>query len=80
MNNDREDIHALKARVDRFEDRHAVIVTEDNQTLLVARSLLSPDIKEGETVWLSVETQHNREHNQKKVAKALLNEILNPEP
>ena len=80
MNNDREDIHALKARVDRFEDRHAVIVTEDNQTLLVSRSLLPVDTVEGASVWVSIQTQITREHDQKKMAKALLNEILNPEP
>ena len=80
MNNDREDLHAINARLNRFEDRHAVLMTEDNQSLTVSRTLLPADVKEGDALWLEIQTHHDREKNQKKMAKALLNEILNPEP
>lgn len=70
----------LKARLERFEDHHGVIVTSDGQKILVAKERLPKDVKEGDELWLHVETIAKRDEERRKMAKALLDEILNPAP
>lgn len=70
----------LSGRIERFEDHHAVIVTSDNQKLLIARERLPHNVKEGDAIWLHIETTAMRDEERKKIAKALLDEILNPAP
>ena len=68
----------LKAKLDRFEDHHAVITTDDGQKLLIAKERLPQGVKAGDELWLHIETNALREEGRKKMAKALLDEILNP--
>ena len=70
----------LKAKLERFEDHHAVIATDDGQTLLIAKERLPQGVKEGAELWLHIETNAMRDEERKKMAKALLDEILNPVP
>ena len=65
-------------RLERFEDHHAVITTSDKQKLLVAKERLPHGAKEGDELWLHIETTGERDEERKKMAKALLDEILNP--
>lgn len=67
-----------KAKLERFEDHHGVITTDDGQKLLVAKERLPQGTKEGDELWLHIETSAMREEGRKKMAKALLDEILNP--
>lgn len=70
----------LKAKLERFEDHHAVIVTDDNQQLLIAKERLPEGVKEGAELWVHIETTTMRDAERRKMAKALLDEILNPAP
>lgn len=67
-----------KAKLERFEDHHAVITTDDGQKLLIAKERLPRGVKEGAELWLHIETSAMRDEERKKMAKALLDEILNP--
>ncbi|MBI4281756.1 DUF3006 domain-containing protein [Candidatus Uhrbacteria bacterium] len=68
----------LKVKLDRFEGHHAVIITEDGQQLLVTKDRLPKNANVGDELWLHIETNAMREEGRKKMAKALLDEILNP--
>ncbi|MDO8581374.1 MAG: DUF3006 domain-containing protein [bacterium] len=67
-----------KIKLDRFEDHHAVITTDDGQKLLVTKERLPRGAKEGDELWLHIETNAMRDEERKKMAQALLDEILNP--
>ncbi len=66
----------LKAAVDRFEGDSAVIKTEDGQELLWPKSELPEEVKEGTAVRLTLSTSQSDEEERAKLAKTLLNEIL----
>ncbi len=70
----------LHGTIEALENHHAVIRTADDQRLLVAHEHLPNDIHVGESVVITISTKHSEEQGQKKMARALLNEILNPEP
>jgi len=66
----------LKATVDRFEENLAVIRTEDGQEILWPKKDLPEDAKEGSAVRLNISTSKSDEEERAKLAKTLLNEIL----
>ncbi len=68
----------LKVKLESFKDHHAVIATDDGQKLLVMKEQLPDGAKAGDELWLHIETSALREEGRKKMAKALLDEILNP--
>lgn len=70
----------IKAAIDRFEGDSAVIKTEDGQELLWPKNELPPDAKEGTAVRLNISTSQTDEEERTKLAKTLLNEILQIHP
>jgi hypothetical protein len=70
----------LKAAIDRFEGDYAVIKTEDGQEILWPKKNLPDDAKEGSALRLSASTSQTDEEERTKLAKTLLNEILQPHP
>lgn len=70
----------MKAKLERFEDHHAVIKTEDGQQILIAKERVPQGAKEGDDLWIHIETTVMREEERRRMAKALLDEILNPAP
>jgi len=62
--------------IDRFEDKNAVIITDDKQTLLWSIKSLPDDIKEGEVVKLSLTTDKLETQTREQAVKNLLNQIL----
>ncbi len=68
----------LKAVIDRFEGEVAVVKTEDGQEILWPKKDLPEDIKEGSALRLTASTSQNDEEERTKLAKTLLNEILQP--
>ena len=72
--------NGLKAKLERFEDHHAVITTEDGQQILIAKERIPQGAKEGDALWVHIETTTMREDERRRMAKALLDEILNPAP
>ncbi|MFH2136015.1 MAG: DUF3006 domain-containing protein [Patescibacteria group bacterium] len=67
---------SIKAAIDRFEGDSAVIKTEDGQEIIWPKKDLPEDAKEGTAVRLSVSTNQSDEEERTKLAKTLLNEIL----
>ncbi len=68
----------MKAILDRFEGSSAVLRIE-GQELIVAREELPKDIQEGATLFLLVSPSASEEEAREKLAKSILNEILNNE-
>ena len=66
----------LKAAVDRLEGNFAVVKTEDGQELLWPIADLPEGVREGTAVRLNLSTSQTDEEERTKLAKSLLNEIL----
>jgi len=67
----------IKAVVDRFENGYAILSLKDGQILNWPVNHLPPEIHEGDVVWLSLSKDQKRTADQKQLAKAILNELLN---
>lgn len=68
--------YVITGIIDRFDGTHAIIVTQDKQTLLWPIKNLPDDIKEGEVVKLKLTTDKLETQNQEQAVKDLLNQIL----
>jgi hypothetical protein len=66
----------LKAVIDRFEGESAVIKTDNGQEIIWPKNNLPEDAKEGAAVRLNLSTSKTDEEERAKIAKTLLNEIL----
>lgn len=66
----------IKAVIDRLEGEFAVIKTEDEQEILWPVKYLPEDAKEGTAIRLFLSTSKTEEEERTKLAKTLLNEIL----
>lgn len=66
----------IKAAIDRFEDDFAIIKTEDGQEIRWPKQDLPEDAREGSGVRLGIATSQTDEEERAKLAKTLLNEIL----
>lgn len=70
----------IKAAIDRFEGEFAILKTEDNQEILWPIKNLPENSKEGTAVRLILSTSKTDEEERAKLAKTLLNEILQIHP
>jgi hypothetical protein len=68
--------HALKATVERIEEEHIVLKTEDGQTLKWPIKLVHGEIGEGDTVDLLALSNQQSEKERKNIARHVLNELL----
>ncbi len=66
----------LKAIIDRLEGESAVIKTENGQEIIWPKNNLPEDAKEGTAIRLNLSTSKTDEEERAKLAKTLLNEIL----
>ena len=66
----------IKAVIDRFENRKAVLKTDDGQELLWPIKNLPDDVQEGTVVRIVIKTNQTDQEEREKIAKTLLNEIL----
>ncbi len=67
---------AMSGVIDHFEEKYAVIQTDDKQQLLWPRESLTNDFKEGMVVKLSLSTNEMETKDREKMVKDLLNQIL----
>lgn len=72
-----EQHYSLRATIDRFEEKMAVLKLEDGQILNWPIKQLPDDLKEGSTIRLVISTEATQEKEREKIAKTLLNQILN---
>jgi len=68
--------HIMKAVIDRFEGKCAVVTTEDKQKILWPIKSLPDDAQEGTKVRLIISTPRFEQEEKERVAKTVLNEIL----
>jgi hypothetical protein len=66
----------IKAVIDRFEGKQAVIRTDDGHELIWPVTNLPDEAKEGTSIRLILSTSKTDEEEREKIAKSLLNEIL----
>lgn len=66
----------IKATIDRIEGCFAVLRTEDAQEILWPLKNFPKEAREGSAVRLILSTNESDEEERKKIAKTLLNEIL----
>jgi hypothetical protein len=67
----------LKLTIDRFEGSQVVLKTEDNKSIIWPKEKLPPDAKEGSVLLFNITNDAKNEEDGKKLAKDILNEILN---
>lgn len=65
-----------KGVIDRFEGKNAVIVTDDQQSLVWPIKNLPEQIEEGQTIRLVATTNLSDREEREEIAKQLLNTIL----
>ena len=68
--------YSITATIDRFEDKRAVLVTNDGQTLYWDIKNLPEDALAGTVVRLILATSKTEEEERAKLAKTLINEII----
>jgi hypothetical protein len=68
---------STKVTIDRFEGDKAVLKTEDNQTIVWPKNKLPQDVKESSVLNIVLSLDSHVEDTDKKLAKDILNEILN---
>ena len=69
----------MRAILDRFEENKAVLRTDDGQELTVSKTELPKGAKEGTAFFLLFSESASEEEAREKLAKSILNEILNTE-
>lgn len=69
----------MRAIIDRFETTFAVLRMESGQELTVPKAELPKDVHEGTALFLLFSENATEEEHREKLAKSILNEILNTE-
>ena len=64
------------AKVEKFEDKLAVLVLEDGQKINWLIKNLPDDIEQGSQIRIVISSSGSQEDERKKLAKELINEIL----
>jgi len=62
--------------LDRYEEQKAVLVSEDDEYLVLDNKFLPKGLKEGDSVMLQIAHEEAYTKQKQKKAKELLNEIL----
>lgn len=70
------DKYEQSAVIEKFEDKLAVLVLEDNQKINWPIKDLPEDAKQGSKVRILISSSTSKEEERKKLAKELINEIL----
>ncbi|OGL67094.1 hypothetical protein A3B21_04785 [Candidatus Uhrbacteria bacterium RIFCSPLOWO2_01_FULL_47_24] len=69
----------MKAILDRFEGSSAILRIEGGQELVMPKEELPKEAKEGAALFLMISQSASEEEAREKLAKSILNEILNTE-
>jgi hypothetical protein len=70
------DKYEQSAVVKKFEDKLAVLVLEDNQKINWPIKDLPEDVEQGSKIRITISSSTSKEEERKKLAKELINEIL----
>lgn len=62
--------------IDRFEGEQAILKTQNGETVLWPKNKLSENAEEGSTISFTIAPEKDSEQENKKLAKDILNEIL----
>lgn len=67
----------IKLTVDRFEEDKAVLLTENQKIIIWPKSELPSKTRPGQIITMKILDNEQESKEQKQLAKAILNEILN---
>lgn len=67
----------ISGTIDRFENDHAVVILENQQTLTWPKNKLTDDVRPGQAVHLFLTTDDEETAVREQQAADVLNEILN---
>jgi len=67
----------IKGVLDRFEDKLAVIKSQDNTEIFWPIKNLPEEISAGSSIRLTLSTNKDDEQDRKDLAKSMINDILN---
>lgn len=67
---------SFEVTIDRVEGDKAVLKLEDNETIIWPKKDLPEGAKEGAVFFITIKNIKEKENNNKKLAKDILNEIL----
>lgn len=76
MSSETPKTYSITATIDRFEDKRAVLVADDGQTLYWDIKNLPEDALAGTIVRLILATSKTEEEERAKLAKTMINEII----
>lgn len=68
----------IKATLDRFEGDKAVLITESGDSIIWPKKSMPPETKEGEGLIIAITGDIQKDKDSQKLAKDILNEIINP--
>ena len=66
----------IELKIDRFENDKAILLSDDNDTIIWPRGKLPKDAKEGSLIAFSLNDDQTKAKESKELAKDILNEIL----
>lgn len=69
----------INLTIDRFEENKAVLKTDDGVTVIWPKSKMPTGVKEGGLLSFTISSGGDEEEERRKVARDILNEILNVE-
>jgi len=68
---------AISGMIDSFEGDWALVVLKDHQVIRWPKSKLKEDLKEGDSVWLNLSGDKDLTKEREKIARKILEEIIN---
>ena len=69
----------IKVNLDRFENEKAVLITKDKDIIIWPKDKLPENVSEGTVLNINISNDKKDTEKNQKLAKEILNEILNPE-
>ncbi|MEA3449601.1 MAG: DUF3006 domain-containing protein [Patescibacteria group bacterium] len=68
----------INLTIDRFEGKQAVLISKDKEIINWPKNKLPKNMKEGSVLAFTIKDNQHKSEDDKKLAKNILNEILNP--
>lgn len=76
MKNTSKGIIQTKLELDRLEEAKAVLFADDDEEIILPKKMLPPEVREGDTLIMTMATDEAEKIRHQQKAKDLLNEIL----
>lgn len=68
----------INLTIDRFEEEKVVLISDEGEEIIWPKGSFPKDAKEGDVLAFAIRSDVEEKEEKKKLAKEILNEILNP--